>query len=177
MDFYGWYRPQCLISHFNPFVNRAEHSVILSPTYAVVVLGNIDFWKPIQYFLFETDIFDISTSQSFVLLKYFGMILPYFGTYKVQTQQKKLLPRSDSTFSDRYWPILLSISIFRYFDIHFWSFSKPILQFFCKSDTIYWFIAQHCAVAGRGSFLCPQMFYRCWQKIYCCIHLQWICPC
>ena len=30
------------------------------------------------------------------------------------------------------------ILIIRYF---FWCFSKPILQFFCKTDTIYWFNA------------------------------------
>ena len=31
------------------------------------MLGDIDFWKLIQYFLFEIDIFDISILHSFVL--------------------------------------------------------------------------------------------------------------
>ena len=36
----------------------------------LVVLGDIEFRKPIQYFWFETDIFDIFTLQSFVLQRH-----------------------------------------------------------------------------------------------------------
>ena len=66
----------------------------------------------------------------------FGLFL---GAYMVH-QENNLLPRPDNIITHRYWPILWSISIFQYFDIHFWCFWKPRLQNFCETDTTYMLI-------------------------------------
>ena len=54
--------------------------------------------------------------------------------------QHNLLHVPDKTNFDRYLSLVL---IIRYCNIHFGYFLRLILQKFYKTDTIYWFIAQH----------------------------------
>ena len=109
-----------------------------------IVLGIIDFWKN------RYNISDLKPIVSIYLFRgvlcfwgTYGIILTFFGTYKVQNQQNKLLPRPENTISDRY--CCRYCSWYRYSDILVFIFGAFQNQYcnFWKTDTIYWFIAQH----------------------------------
>ena len=92
---------------------------------------------PLQFkvfFILIRDLFSIYFAEFRALEVHVEIILTFFGT-KLTKYQNPIIPFQ--TDIGRY------CSRYGYSDILFRCFSKPILQFFCKTDTIYWFIAQH----------------------------------
>lgn len=71
-----------------------------------------------------------------VLMRWFRhfLVLVWYKINKITYYLDLIIPFQTDIVVD------IDIPIFRYC---LWCFSKPILQFFCKTDTIYWFIAQH----------------------------------
>ena len=50
----------------------------------------------------------------------------------------------------------------------FWCFSKPILQYFCKTDTVYWFIAKpyYYVSVTTWHIYCDRERHRCARPSY-----------
>ena len=97
--------------------------------YIQVTLGDIGFWRSIRHFEFETDICDISILQTLELFRYFldnldFAVLVWYKINKITHYLNPIIPFHTN--------ISQYCSQYRYSDIHFWCFSKPILQFFAK---------------------------------------------
>ena len=123
-------------------------STCMFQVYNNILLGDFDFWKPIPVHIsnlkaiFLIYLLSIYFARSFTLVTYgiifTFMVLKWYKINKITYYLNPIIPfQTDiGRFCSRYRYSDISIFIFG-------AFQNRYCNFFCKIDTIFWFIAQH----------------------------------